>query len=155
MGNQIDMIELLPSELKEGTRRFIDVEYTSRKAQDALPPIRTRYEAYGKLAEGMVNVSAAMDGVKSGMRDCLKALNGSDAVFAQTAEQTYSSLLDAIMSAAEMAVQSLNCIYKIEDVIAAAPQPPLLEMAEAEEEPAENIDDEDLPGDLNNEEEEI
>ena len=152
MSKQIEMTELIPSSLKTSSRDFVDGEYRDRNQQDTLPPIRTRYEAYGKLAEGIVNVNGAMDGVKAGMRDCLKALNGSDVVFAQSAESTYSSLLDVLMTVAEMAVQTLNCIYKMEDVIAANP-PPLVAMAE-EEEPAENIDDEDLP-EIEDEEEDI
>lgn len=145
MAKQIDITDMIPSGLKESSRAFVDTEYQERNHQDVLQPIRTRYEAYGKLAEGMVNVNGAMEGVKAGMRDCLKALNGSDMVFTQSAEQTYAGLLDVLMSVAEMAVQTLNCIYKMEDVIASNPAP-LVAMAEAaEEEPMENIDDEDLP----------
>lgn len=153
MSKQIDVTDLIPSSLKTASRDFVDSEYRDRNLQDTLPPIRTRYEAYGKLSEGIVNVTGAMDGVKAGMRDCLKALNGSDVVFTQSAESTYSSLLDALMAVAEMAVQTLNCIYKMEDVIAANP-PPLVAMAEEEDEPAENIDDEDLP-ETEDEEEDI
>lgn len=146
MGKQIDVMELIPSALRESVRGFVDGEYNQRKYQEAVPPIRTRYEAYGKLAEGMVNVNGAMEGVKAGMRDCLKGLNGSDMVFTQSAEQTYAGLLDVMMAVAEMAVQTLNCIYKMEDVIASNPAP-LIAMAEGETEPEpqENIDDEDLP----------
>ena len=144
MSKQIDVADLIPSSLKTGSRAFVDTEYNDRNHQDALPPIRTRYEAYGKLSEGIVNVNGAMDGVKAGMRDCLKALTSSDTVFAQSAESTYSSLLDTLMAVAEMAVQTLNCIYKMEDVIAANP-PPLVAMAETEPDEPENIDDEDLP----------
>lgn len=153
MSKQIDVADLIPSSLKISSRDFVDSEYRDRSQQDTLPPIRTRYEAYGKLSEGIVNVTGAMDGVKAGMRDCLKSLNGSDVVFTQSAESTYSSLLDALMAVAEMAVQTLNCIYKMEDVIAANP-PPLVALAEEEDEPAENIDDEDLP-ETENEEEDI
>ena len=151
MSKQIDVADLIPSSLKISSRDFVDIEYRDRSQQDTLPPIRTRYEAYGKLSEGIVNVTGAMDGVKAGMRDCLKSLNGSDVVFTQNAESTYSSLLDALMAVAEMAVQTLNCIYKMEDVIAANP-PPLVAMAEEEDIPAENIDDEDLPVNENEEE---
>lgn len=151
MSKQIDVFDMIPSSLKISSRDFVDSEYRDRSHQDTLPPIRTRYEAYGKLSEGIVNVTGAMDGVKAGMRDCLKSLNGSDIVFAQSAESTYSSLLDALMAVAEMAVQTLNCIYKMEDAIAANP-PPLVAMADDEDEPAENIDDEDLPVNENEEE---
>ena len=151
MSKQIDMTELIPNGLKDSSRAFVDSEYNERNNREELPPIRTRYEAYGKLAEGIVNVNGSMDGVKAGMRDCLKALNGSDMTFTQSAEATYASLLDVLMTVAEMAVQALNCIYRMEDVIASNP-PPLVEMAE-DSEPAENIDDEDLPE--NNEEEDF
>lgn len=152
MSKQMDVAEMIPSKLKAASRSFVDTEYNERNLRGDLPPIRTKYEAYGKLAEGIVNVNGAMDGVKSGMRDCLKALNGTDTVFTQSAESTYSSLLDALMAVAEMAVQAMNCIYKMEDVIASNP-PPLVAMAEAADEPAQNIDDEDLPE--NNEEEDF
>jgi hypothetical protein len=108
-----------------------------RKHDETLPPIRTRYEAYGKMAEGVQNVIGAMEGVKSGMKDCLKALNGMDTGFCSAAEATYSSLLDVMIAVGEMATQTLNCVYKISDLIAAMPTP--LETL------AENIDDEDLP----------
>lgn len=154
MAKQMDISEMIPSALRESIRAFVDGEYNERNHQEALPPIRTRYEAYGKLAEGVVNVNGAMDAVKAGMRDCLKGLNGSDMVFTQSAEQTYAGLLDVLMAAAEMAVQTLNCIYKMEDVIASNP-PPLVAMAETEPEAAENIDDEDLPNGSENEEEDF
>lgn len=149
MEHQVDINEMISSAIKENIRSFVDKEYQERKYKEQLIPIRTRYEAYGKLAEGIVTVNTAMDALKSGMKDCLKSLTGTDMTFTQSAEQTYSGCLDVLIAAAEMAVQTLNCIYKMEDVIAEN-QPPLVEMAEGDE-PLENIDDEDLP---ENEEEE-
>lgn len=140
MSKQIDVNDLVPSNLKESVRAFVDNEYMQRNHDEALPPIRTRYEAYGKMAEGIQGVISAMEGVKSGMKDCLKALNGLDTGFCNAAESTYSSLIDLIMTVSEMSVQTLNCIYKISDLIAANPLP-LVEMAEE----MENIDDEDTP----------
>lgn len=153
MSKQIDIADMIPSGLRIASRDFVDSEYRDRNQQDTLPPIRTRYEAYGKLAEGIVNVNGATDGLKAGMRDCLKALNGTDIVFTQSVESTYSSLLDVLMAVAEMAVQTLNCIYKMEDVISSNP-PPLVAMADEDDEPAENINDEDLP-ETEDEEEDI
>jgi hypothetical protein len=60
-----------------------------------------------------------------------------DTGFCSAAEATYSSLLDVMIAVGEMATQTLNCVYKISDLIAAMPTP--LETL------AENIDDEDLP----------
>lgn len=137
MSKQIDVNELMTSTLKEASRAFVDQEYMTRKQDDALIPIRTRYEAYGKMAECFVNVNASMEGVKSGMRDCLKALTGMDTGFCNAAESTYTSLVDVIISVGEMAVQTLNCVYKISDLIAANPLP-LVEMGEG-------VNDEDLP----------
>lgn len=145
MSKQIDVNELIPNALKEKSRELIDNEYMQRNHDEALPPIRTRYEAYGKMAEGVQNVIGAMEGVKAGMKDCLKALSGMDQSFCSAAESTYSSLLDVMIAVSEMATQTLNCVYKISDLIAACPTP-LETMAEgAEEELPENIDDEDLP----------
>ena len=141
MSNQMDAMDLIPNTLKDNSRSFVDQEYRDRVQAESLMAIRTRYEAYGKLAEGSVALEGAMGGVKTGMRDCLKALNASDAVFTQSAESVYSSLLDVVMMAAEMAVQALNVVYKMEDIIQQNP-PPLVAMAEAEDEELENIDDE-------------
>ncbi len=137
MSKQVDVNELIPNTLKDKAREFVDGEYMQRNHDETLPPIRTRYEAYGKMAEGVQNVISAMEGVKSGMKDCLKALNGMDTGFCSAAEATYSSLLDVMIAVGEMATQTLNCVYKISDLIAAMPTP--LETL------AENIDDEDLP----------
>ena len=137
MSKQVDVNELIPNTLKDKAREFVDGEYMQRNHDETLPPIRTRYEAYGKMAEGVQNVIGAMEGVKSGMKDCLKALNGMDTGFCSAAEATYSSLLDVMIAVGEMATQTLNCVYKISDLIAAMPTP--LETL------AENIDDEDLP----------
>lgn len=151
MSKQMEIMDLIPNSLKTAGRALVDSEYQQRSLDNELVPVRTKYEAYGKLAEGFVNVSGAVDGVKAAMRDCLKALNGTDVVFTQSVESLYAALLDTIMSTAEMAVQSLNVVFKMESIIASNPAP-LVEMAEAEEEPMENIDDEDLP---ENEEEEF
>ena len=137
MSKQVDVNELIPNTLKDKAREFVDGEYMQRNHDETLPPIRTRYEAYGKMAEGVQNVIGAMEGVKSGMKDCLKALNGMDTGFCSAAEATYSSLLDVMIAVGEMATQTLNCVYKISGLIAAMPTP--LETL------AENIDDEDLP----------
>ena len=40
MPKQIDINDLLPSEIKDDTRRFIDTQYQGRVALDELPPVR-------------------------------------------------------------------------------------------------------------------
>ena len=47
MSKQIDFSDMIPSSLKISSRDFVDSEYRDRSQQDTLPPIRTRYEAYG------------------------------------------------------------------------------------------------------------
>lgn len=139
MSKQIDINELITSSLKEAGRAFVDQEYMTRKQNGELIPIRTRYEAYGKMAECFVNVSRSIDGVKSGMKDCLNGLTGTDSGFCNATESTYNSLIDTIIMLGEMAVQTLNSVYMMSDIIAAQPLP-LVEMAETV---GENIDDED------------
>lgn len=134
MSKQIDINDLIPSALKELSREFIDKEYSARNHDGDLISIRTRYEAYGKMSEGIVNVNGTMEGVKAGMRDCLKALAGMDNTYRQAAEVTYNALLDTFMAVAEMAVQTLNCIYQIEGLVNSQKTPM--------EEYAENLDDE-------------
>lgn len=158
MSKQIDMNDLIPSALKELSRRFVDDEYTARHHDGALPLIRTRYEAYGKMSEGAVNVKAAMDGVNAGMRDCLKALTGMDNTYRNAAEVTYNALLDTFMAVAEMAVQTVNCIYQIEDIMARNVTPMEEMAAEAlDDTGSENTDpveDGELPDDEEDEENE-
>ena len=151
MSKQVDINDLIPAPLKELSRRFVDDEYSARHHDDSLPLIRTRYEAYGKMAEGMVNVNSAVDGVKAGMRDCLKALTGMDNTYRNAAEVTYNALLDTFMAVAEMAVQTVNCIYQIEDMMARNVTP-MEEMAAAnlDDTGSENTDpvkDDELPDD--------
>ena len=158
MSKQLDMNDLIPSAMKEQSRRFIDDEYTARHHDETLPMIRTRYEAYGKMSEGAVNVKAAMDGVTAGMRDCLKALTGMDNTYRNAAEVTYNALLDTFMAVAEMAVQTVNCIYQIEDIMARNVTPMEEMAAEAlDDTGSENTDpveDGELPDDEEDEENE-
>lgn len=143
MSKQINIDDLIPSGLKVLGRKFLDEEYMARNADRTLPAIRTRYEAYGKMCECMVNVSSTMDSLKGGMRDCLNALTGMDATYRQSAEAVYNELLDVFLATAEMSVQTLNCIYQIESLT------PLEAMAEnIDDEGSENtdpVDDDELP----------
>lgn len=150
MSKQIDINDLIPAQLKELSRRFVDDEYSARRHDQSLPMIRTRYEAYGKMAEGMVNVNAAIDGAKAGMRDCLKALTGMDNTYRNAAESTYNALLDTFMAVAEMAVQTVNCIYQIEDIMARNVTPMEEMAANIDDTGSENTDpveDDELPDD--------
>lgn len=123
MSKQMDINDLLPSEIKDSTRRFIDGQYQGQSALDELPLVRNRHEGYGLLAEAYLCVSGAVDNVKAAMRDCLKALSGTDANFQDAASNAFNSLLDTCIAAVSMGVQTLNVIYKISDIRAANPTP--------------------------------
>ena len=114
MSKQIDINDLLPSEIKDDTRRFIDTQYQGQDAIDALPPVRNRHEGYGLLAEGYVGVKGAVDNVNAAMRDCLKSLSGTDLNFQDAASNLYNALLDTCIAVAGMGVQALNVIYRIQ-----------------------------------------
>ena len=114
MPKQIDINDLLPSEIKDDTRRFIDTQYQGRVAMDELPPVRNRHEGYGLLAEGFVGVKGTMDNVNAAMRDCLKSLSGTDLNFQDAASNLYNALLDECIAVAAMGVQALNVIYRIQ-----------------------------------------
>lgn len=148
MAKQMDINDLMPSEIKEETRRFIDTQYQGQQAVDALPPVRNRHEGYGLLAEGYVNVNSAMDSVKAAMRDCLKSLAGTDGNFQDAASNTFNSLLDTCNAVVSMGVQAMNVIYKIMDVR----QSTLLPLEEAADEAASEeagdppgLEDEEVP----------
>lgn len=134
MAKQINISDLIPNELKTMARDFLDEEYNDRHHRSALPQIRTRYEAYGKMSEALVNTMTAVDGIKAGMRDCLNALASNDGTYRQAAEETYNALLDTFMVVAEFAVQTLNCVYQIEEKLLSA-ETPLETLAR------ENLDD--------------
>lgn len=123
MSKQMDINDLIPSEIKDSTRRFIDGQYQGQSALDALPLVRNRHEGYGLLAEAYLGVSGAVEIVKAAMRDCLKALSGTDANFQDAASNAFNSLLDTCIAAVSMGVQTLNVIYKISDIRAANPTP--------------------------------
>ena len=129
MSKQIDINDLVPSALQKICRDTIDAEYQARIHDGELPPIRTRYEAYGKMAEHNQNVKAAMDAVNAGMKSCLNTLAGGDGAFSTASDALYTSLLGAMTATAEMLTQVLNIIYRMEDVIRENPTP-LEEMAE-------------------------
>ena len=139
MSKQIDMNDLIPCEIKDSTRRFIDTNYQQQSSMDGLPPVRNRHEGYGLLAEAYQSVSGAMDSVKAAMRDCLRSLPGTDANFQDAASNAFNSLLDTCIAAVGMGVQALNVIYNIEGIRAAEPTP-LEELAQAEE-PEDDVPD--------------
>ena len=114
MPKQIDINDIIPSEIKDDTRRFIDTQYQGQDAIDALPPVRNRHEVYGLLAEGYVGVKGAVDNVNAAMRDCLKSLSGTDGNFLDAASNLYNALLDTCIAVAGMGVQALNVIYRIQ-----------------------------------------
>lgn len=138
MSKQIDINDLIPSEIKDQTRRFLDSQYQGQLSTDMLPLVRNRHEGYGLLAEAYVGVNGAVDNIKAAMRDCLKALAGDDSSFQGAAENTFNALLDSAIAITGMTVQTLNVIYKISDIRAANPTP-MEEMAAAPE------DEDDLP----------
>ena len=114
MSKQMDINDLIPSEIKDATRRFIDTQYQGQDAIDALPPVRNRHEGYGLLAEGFVGMKGAVDEVNAAMRDCLKSLSGTDGNFEDAARNLYNALLDTCIAVAGMGVQALNVIYRIQ-----------------------------------------
>ena len=114
MSKQIDINDIIPSEIKDDTMRFIDTQYQGQDAIDALPPVRNRHEGYGLLAEGYVGVKGAVDNVNAAMRDCLKSLSGTDLNFQDAASNLYNALLDTCIAVAGMGVQALNVIYRIQ-----------------------------------------
>ena len=142
MAKQMDINDLIPDEIKDATRRFIDTQYQGQSAVDELPLVRNRHEGYGLLAEAYLGVSGAVDNVKAAMRDCLKALSGTDANFQDAASNAFNSLLDTCIAAVSMGVQTLNEIYKISDIRAANPTP-MEEMAAPPEDEDELPDVED------------
>jgi len=123
MAKQMDINDLIPDEIKDATRRFIDTQFQGQSAVDELPLVRNRHEGYGLLAEAYLGVNGAVDNVKAAMRDCLKALSGTDANFQDAASNAFNSLLDTCIAAVSMGVQTLNVIYKISDIRAANPTP--------------------------------
>ena len=147
MNKQVDVNELIPSEQMDEIRHFIESEYIDRVRENGLEEIRTRHESYGVIFEHFVHVCEAFDTVKAGMKNCAKALTYTDQGFVDILESIYSGLVEATATMSEMAVHTLNAIYKINDVITSNPLP-LEALAEA---PLENIDDED--NEVNNEEE--
>ena len=137
MSKQMDINDLIPDEIKDDTRRFIDAQFNGQVAENALPMVRNRHEGYGLLAEAYLGVNGAMDGVKAAMRDCLKALSGNDGNFQDAASNAFNSLLDTCIAAVHMGVQALNVIYSIEGLRRMSPTP-MEELAAA---PAEDADE--------------
>ena len=139
MPKQIDINDIIPSEIKDDTRRFIDTQYQGQDAIDALPPVRNRHEGYGLLAEGYVGVKGAVDNVNAAMRDCLKSLSGTDGNFQDAASNLYNALLDTCIAVAGMGVQALNVIYRIQSRPVDAT--PLEELAHEMTEAVEDADE--------------
>lgn len=142
MSKQLDINDMIPSEIKDDTRRFIDTQYQGQSAEDALPLVRNRHEGYGLLAEAYLGVSGAVDNVKAAMRDCLKALSGTDGNFQDAASNTFNSLLDTCIAVVSMGVQALNVIYNIDGIRAADPTPMEALAAGAEEDELPEVEEE-------------
>ena len=133
MSKQMDINDLIPDEIKDETRRFVDAQFNEQAAECALPMVRNRHEGYGLLAEAYMGVNGAMDGVKAAMRDCLKSLSGNDGNFQEAASNAFNSLLDTCVAAVNMGVQALNVIYSIDGLRRMNPTPmeAMAEMTEA------------------------
>lgn len=144
MPKQMDVNDLLPSEIKSSTRLFVDEQYKRQYDNYELPPVRNRHEGYGLLAEAYQNVKRADDNVKLAMSNCLRALAGTDGVFQEAASDAFNSLLDACIATVCMGVQTLNVIYKIQEIWAMNPTP-MEEMAADAEEIAEEDELPDVP----------
>ena len=137
MSKQMDINDLIPSEIKDDTRRFVDTQFNRQVSENALPMVRNRHEGYGLLAEAYLGVNGAMDGVKAAMRDCLKSLSGDDGNFQDAASNAFNSLLDTCIATVHMGVQALNVIYSIDGLRRMSPTP-MEELAAA---PAEDADE--------------
>ena len=140
MSKQMDMLDMIPSEIKTETRRFIDAQYNGQVMENDLPMVRNRHEGYGLLAEAYLGVAGAVDSVKAAMRDCLKSLAGTDANFQDAASNAFNSLLDTCIAAVSMGVQALNVIYSIEGLRAAEAEIPT-PLEELAAEPGEDADE--------------
>ena len=123
MSKKMDIEELIPSEIKDGTRRFIDEHFQRQTSMGMLPLVRNRHEGYGLLAEAYMSVNGGMDNLKAAMRDCLKSLAGDDGNFQDAASNAFNSLLDTCIATVRMGVQALNVIYSIEGLRAENPTP--------------------------------
>ena len=139
MSKQMDINDLIPDEIKDETRRFVDAQFNGQVAECTLPMVRNRHEGYGLLAEAYMGVNGAMDGVKAAMRDCLKALSGNDGNFQDAASNAFNSLLDTCIAAVNMGVQALNVIYSIDGLRRLDPTP----MEELAAEMTEAVEDAD------------
>lgn len=146
MSKQIDINDLIPSEIKEQTRRFLDSQYQGQLSTDALPLVRNRHEGYGLLAEAYVGVNGSIDNIKAAMRDCLKALAGDDSSFQGAAENTFNALLDSAIAITGMTVQTLNVIYKIMEKRQNEPAP-LVDMADGKVDPetGDPVEEDEIP----------
>ena len=123
MSKQMDINDMIPTEIMDETRRFVDAQFNAQTAENALPLARNRHEGYGLLAEAYLGVNGAMDNVKAAMRDCLKSLSGNDGNFQEAASNAFNSLLDTCVAAVNMGVQALNVIYSIDGLRRMNPTP--------------------------------
>lgn len=128
-GKQLEMQDLFPSTVKDDTRKFVEGQYVEQREEQNLKLVRTRHEGYGLLAEAYTGVVGSVDGLKSSMKDCLKMLAGDDTGFQSAADQTYSALVDLVVSATQMSIQAMNVAWQIQERRMAEPCP-LVDMAE-------------------------
>lgn len=142
MAKQMQMDDIRLADMRAKTNNFLDSNYAGRKALCDLPPIRTRYEAYGKLSEGVVMVGTAMDAVRAGMKNCLNALVADDVVFQQGADDVFAGLQDLMATTAEMAVQTLNVISYIAEALGNIKTPMQDMIEEADEDLPETEEEE-------------
>lgn len=142
MPKQLTANDFIPSKIKDSTRGFIEMFYQEGAESATLADCRNRHEGYGLLAESFVTICGAMDSVKAGMKDCLKALSGEDQTFLSAADATYSALVDLAISTVQMGVQDMNIIQRMMDRIQRTPLP-LEEYAEgiASEDDSEDVPD--------------
>lgn len=94
----------------ESVISFIGGEFDKSKGDMLLPTIKNNHEAYGIMAEKVMQVTGSAAFVSSSVKDALTSLPNSEEGFIAACEMSYDGCLNVAKAAIDMAIAMQNIV---------------------------------------------
>lgn len=135
MSKQITFDDVVPSEIAEKVRTFMNDQYYKARDGGDLPTIKNRHEAYGILAECVTALMGATTTVKKALADALGSISASADAFNEAVDTCYSGCLASAQMATNCAISAMNIAMQYANAGAPLDDIPLMQTADEEELP--------------------
>lgn len=99
-----------PEGFSESVVSFIGHEFEKSKGDLLLPIIKNNHEAYGIMAEKVMQVTGSASFVNTAVKDALTSLPNSEEGFITACEMAYDGCLNVAKSAIDMAIAMQNIV---------------------------------------------